>query len=177
MRRLTILFVLSAHTAFLASASPQSEQHIQTMIETVHTEHGGSLATALVEEIDIDRTSRFILGRYARNASPSELDAFETRFKDYLVKFLKGRTYELEKADIEILGSTDRNAHDSIVTTRVSSPYRKPMLMRWRIIDRDGEWRLVDVEVHGIWLAIEHRAQISSLMGRSQSKIDDLYLQ
>lgn len=91
------------------------------------------------------------------------------------MSFIAGRTYEPEKADIEIIGSNDRNAYDLIVTTRVSSPYRETMIMRWRAIDRGGEWRLVDVEVHGIWSAIEQRAQVSARLDRNESGINELY--
>ncbi len=45
--------------------------------------------------------------------------------------------------------------------------------MRWRVLRRDGDWRLVDVEVHGMWLAIEQRAQIAAILDRPRATIDD----
>ena len=49
------------------------------------------------------------------------------------------------------------------------------MIMRWRVLLRDGEWRLVDVEVHGLWLAIEQRAQIVTLLDKRGVSIRDIY--
>jgi phospholipid transport system substrate-binding protein len=49
------------------------------------------------------------------------------------------------------------------------------MTMRWRVLHRDGAWRLIDVEVHGLWLAIEQRAQIMALLDKQDTQIADLY--
>lgn len=175
MRRIAALLLLFVQFPLSAIANPQAEEHVQSVIQSIHAEQDGALATALVEEIDIGRTARFVLGRHRRDATPEQIDAFENRFRSYLVSFLTGRTDELEQAKIEIVGSSERSPGDSIVTTRVSSPFRDPMIMRWRLIERDNAWKLVDVEVHGIWLAIEQRAQIDSLLDREEVGIDDLY--
>ena len=44
------------------------------------------------------------------------------------------------------------------------SPTRERAIMRWRLLRIDGAWHIVDVEMHGVWLAIEQRAQIDSLL-------------
>ncbi len=36
-----------------------------------------------------------------------------------------------------------------------------------------GEWKVVDVEVLGLWLAIEQRAQIAAIMDKPRATIDD----
>jgi phospholipid transport system substrate-binding protein len=46
--------------------------------------------------------------------------------------------------------------------------------MRWRLIKAGGDWHIVDVEMHGVWLAIEQRAQIDSLL-RKRGDISDIY--
>jgi len=175
MRRIAALLLLFVQFPLSAIANPQAEEHVQAVVQSIHAEQDGALAAALVEEIDISRTSRFVLGRHLRDATPAQIEAFESRFRAYLVSFLSGRTDELAQAKIEIVGSSDRNPGDSIVTTRVSSPFREPMIMRWRLIERENAWRLVDVDVHGIWLAIEQRAQSASLLDRKDVGIGDLY--
>ena len=47
------------------------------------------------------------------------------------------------------------------------------MTVRWRVMERDGAWRVVDVEVSGLWLAIEQRAQIAAIMDKPHATIDD----
>ena len=49
------------------------------------------------------------------------------------------------------------------------------MNMRWRLLERDGSWRLVDVEVHGLWLAIEQRAQVVAALSRPGTSVSSIY--
>ena len=41
------------------------------------------------------------------------------------------------------------------------------------MIERNGEWRVGDVEVLGLWLAIEQRAQIAAILDKPRATIDD----
>jgi phospholipid transport system substrate-binding protein len=158
-----------------AFASPEAEAHVGSIIDRLSHVEGSNQADFVIDQVDMSRLSKFVLGKYARSAKPEELTQFEYRLAAFLRDFLKPRSMELANATVEILSSVDRNDTDSIVTTRVSSPTRSPMLMRWRVLFRDGDWKVVDVEVHGLWLAIEQRAQISDIMNRDNAKILDLY--
>ena len=52
-----------------------------------------------------------------------------------------------------------------------------PLKVRWRVIERKGNWSVVDLEVAGIWLAIEQRAQVASILSRPGANIDDVIAQ
>jgi phospholipid transport system substrate-binding protein len=176
--RLPLVFVCAiacSGLALTASANEGAEMNGRELIAHVQQLHGSSLADAIVADIDIPRTSRFVLGRHATALDDEILDAFSTRFRDYLFNVISTRTQEVENAEISILNSVDRNVHDCIVSTRVSTPTRAPKTMRWRMIESDGAWRLVDVEFHGVWLAIEQRAQIDALIDRG-TPVAELYL-
>ena len=101
----------------------------------------------------------------------------QARFTDALSVFLADTFREnadtFREADIVVLGSKDRSETDSIVETRITPKGEDPMKVRWRVIERNGEWRVVDVEVLGLWLAIEQRAQISAILDRPRATIDD----
>ena len=158
-----------------ASASPESEAHVESLIKQLHQMDGGVESDFILDQVDMPRVSKFVLGQYGRGASEEDLSLFTSRLDAFLRNFLGSRSDELANAKIEILSSVDRNPTDSIVTTRVSSPVREPMIMRWRVLLREGEWRLVDVEVHGLWLAMEQRAQVVAVLDGHNKSIRDLY--
>tara|TARA_R110000851_G_scaffold247860_1_gene400340 strand:+ start:301 stop:846 length:546 start_codon:yes stop_codon:yes gene_type:complete len=168
----SIIFTTTLTAA--AAANERAEENVRALVDEVQRLHGPSLAEAIVADIDIGRTSRFVLGRHAIGLEERQLDEFKVRFQHFLLGLITSRAAEVENAEIQILNSVDRGAHDCVVSTRVSTPTREPMTMRWRMIETDGNWRLVDVEVHGVWLAIEQRAQIGSLLDRG-SRISELY--
>ncbi len=166
--------VISVMAALCAWAGPPAEAKIAGMMDVVQAKSGTSVSEAIVKEIDLKTTARFVLGKHARRATPDEIDAFTLNFETYLTGFFEGRTREIETGNVTVIGSVDRSANDCIVTTRVSSDLRDPMIVRWRLLEREGTWRLIDVEVHGVWLAIEQRAQIDSLIDQG-FRIEEIY--
>lgn len=175
MRSSLLILAILVSCAGEAFASPEAEAHVESIIDGLSHVDESNEADFVIDQVDIPRLSKFVLGKYVRTEKPEDLAQFEHRLDAYLRDFLKSRSMELSNAAVEILYSTDRSDTDSIVTTRVSSPTRSPMLMRWRVLFRDGDWKVVDVEVHGLWLAIEQRAQIAEIMSRDNAAILDIY--
>lgn len=127
----------------------------------------------LIETFDIRRIARFTLGKYARRAEAKDLSRFEQAFERFLIDRFEQEEHRFVGANIEIKGSVDRSERDSVVETRVTLPDQDPIDVRWRVIKADSDWRVVDVEVAGLWLAIEQRAQIDAVFGRSGADMDD----
>ena len=127
----------------------------------------------IVSAIDVPAVARFTLGKYVHRVS----DADQARFTDALDVFLKQRLEDEQDnvtgARVSVVGSTDRDADDSIVETEVARDGEEPMTVRWRVINGEQGWRIVDVEVAGLWLAIEQRAQIAAILAEPRATIDD----
>lgn len=128
---------------------------------------------AFTRAIDVTTVARFALGKHARQVSADEQARFTAALSEFLADTFRDNADKFRDAKIEVLGSKDRSATDSIVETRVTQKGVDPMTVRWRVIAREGEWRVVDVEVLGLWLAIEQRAQISAILDRPRATIDD----
>ena len=128
---------------------------------------------AFTRSIDIPALARFALGKHVRTASPDEQARFTAALSEFLAETFRDNAGKFRNARIEVLGSKDRSPTDSIVETRVTQQGEDPMTVRWRVIAREGEWRVVDVEVLGLWLAIEQRAQIGAILDRPRATIDD----
>lgn len=158
-----------------ADACPETEALIKQAAFEIVNKEGEDLALAILDRVDVPVVARFVLGRRARNATPEALASFEERFERYLIYSLTDQADRFERADIDVRGSIDRNERDSIVHTRVKIPGEETVSMRWRLIQRAGEWKIVDLEVFGLWLAIEQRAQITVVLADPRASIEDLY--
>lgn len=128
---------------------------------------------AFTRSIDVPAVARFALGKHARRVSADEQARFTEALSAFLTETFRDNAGKFQDAKITVLGSKDRSPTDSIVETRVVQKGEDPMTVRWRVIAREGEWRVVDVEVLGLWLAIEQRAQISAILDRPRATIDD----
>jgi phospholipid transport system substrate-binding protein len=128
---------------------------------------------AFTRSIDVATVARFALGKHARRVTEDEQARFTAALSHFLSETFRDNSDKFRDADIRVIGSKDLKPTDSIVETRVTQKGQDPMTVRWRVISREGEWRVVDVEVLGLWLAIEQRAQISAILDRPRATIDD----
>ena len=114
---------------------------------------------------DLNAVSNFVIGRYARTFTDTELADYRAAFRAYALA-----VYENELDRLEVTGSYDRTPRDSIVNTRIPREGGQAMDVRWRVLNRDGEYQVVDValniEGNLLWLAIEQRAQFLALLDR-----------
>ena len=161
-----------AMTALPAFAGQEAEAVISgTAAQISDPERGRDVFR---QSIDVPAVARFTLGKHVHRISDDERQRFTEAFDHFLASRFDQHRSDFEGARIEVIGSRDRNAKDSIVETRVSPKGKEPMTVRWRVMERGGEWRVVDVEVLGLWLAIEQRAQIAAIMDRPRATIEDV---
>jgi len=128
---------------------------------------------AFSQSIDVPMVARFTLGKYANRISDDERHRFTTAFDNFLASSFQKHNDDFANSKVEVIGSVDRSATDSIVETLVTPADGDEMTVRWRVVERSGEWKVVDVEVLGLWLAIEQRAQIAAIMDKPRATIDD----
>ena len=118
-----------------------------------------------IEQMDaftnLDRVAGFVIGKYARRFSPEDLARYRTAFREYNLTAYQEQFDEYRGSEIEITGSTDRSATDSIVDTIVRRQNGDSQDVRWRVLNRNGAYQVVDVALNLdgnlIWLAIEQR--------------------
>lgn len=167
MFRTAILSAAAALLAQTAFAGPDAE----AVIASAATElSAGDLSSEeLTELVDVNATARFTLGRHARSLAPEKVDAYADAFETFLETTFENHAHRFTGAEVTVVGSRDRNERDSIVTVQVEMPGQAPETVRWRVLDRGGEWKVVDVQVQGLWLAIEQRAQVAAILDRQRS--------
>lgn len=134
------------------------------------------VADAVLSHIDTRAIANFTLGRYGRTLAPAEKARFVNAFESYLRRQIEANAYQFSGVAVDVVDSQARNERDSIITTKVRRD-GADMKIRWRVIERHGEWSVVDLEVAGIWLAIEQRAQVAAILGRPGASIDDVIAQ
>ena len=171
MLRTLIVSTSFALMAFSAQASPEAEALIAGAATQISNAEASE--NTIKQAVDIDAIANFTLGKYSRRVSDTDKTRFKSAFEKFLVGTFQDQKNKLKNAKVEVRGSVDRNAKDSVVETRVTQEGEDPQTVRWRVIERDGEWRVVDVEVLGLWLAIEQRAQIAAILDKPRATIDD----
>lgn len=138
-----------------------------------------ALFSGYMEEFaNINAVSKFVIGKYANRFSADELARYQQAFRTYALAVYQAELDAYRGNEVVVEGSTDRSASDSIVDTTIQRADGESMDVRWRVLQRNGEYQVVDValDIDGnlIWLAIEQRAQFLALLDRTNGSADAL---
>ena len=121
---------------------------------------------------DVPRITSFVLGKYARSISPDQYRQFATVFREYASNVYESRLDDYHGESLKVTGSVVRRPGDVIVTSAVVGGSQKaPIPVRWRVLQSGAGWRVVDVEVKGVWLAITEQQDFVSTIDNAGGNI------
>jgi len=129
----------------------------------------------VVDNTDIRAIGKFTLGRYRRTVTPAKLEEFLVLFRDFTENFYEARLGEYSGERLDIKGSLVRSAKDIIVVSELRFSFaQEPLSVNWRLRKRNGQYSIRDLQVVGIWLALEQRSQFTSVIANNGGRIDAL---
>lgn len=124
---------------------------------------------------DVPRISAFVLGKYRRSLSPEQQARFGQAFKEYAYNVYESRLGAYAGQKLQVTGSVERKPGDVIVSSRVVGSANGSPNVQWRLIrNGDGRWRVVDINVSGVWLGIVQQHDFVSTLDNNGGNIDAL---
>ena len=127
----------------------------------------------LLPEVDSERMSRLVLGRYWRTASAGQKAAFTEQFKRLLVRTYAGPLSKLGNQTIKVTGTKPGADKDEIeVLSVVSGGDMGSVPVDYRLTAVDGQWKAYDVVIDGISLINNYRGSFAQVI--QQKGLDSL---
>ena len=103
--------------------------------------------------VDVPKVTRFVLGKYARVATPDQYARFSTAFRNYAENVYMKRIDDYHGEKIVVTGSVVRKPGDVLVTTQLAGGRsQQPTNLVWRVLNDGNGWKAVDVQVSGCLL-------------------------
>jgi phospholipid transport system substrate-binding protein len=123
---------------------------------------------------NVDLISRFALGRYWRSATGQQRGEYRRLFEDFIVgsyaRRLNGYSGEtLALGAVRPLGETG-----AMVSSQVRRSEAPLISVGWRLRNKTGAWRIIDIEVEGISLAVTQRSEFSSVIANNGGRVESL---
>ena len=119
----------------------------------------------LTPQLDLDRTSRWVLGKYWRQADTAQKERFIEEFRTLLVRLYASAVADLAGVDIEYLPvQGEPNAKDVVVKTRIPRDGAEPIGVYYRMYNGEHGWKVYDVTIDGVSLVTTYRASFSRLV-------------
>lgn len=130
----------------------------------------------VVDEIaDVPKITSFVLGKYARSATPAQKDRFAKVFREYAQNVYETRLGDYHGETVKVTGSVVRKPGDVVVNTTIGGgKLSQPVQASWRVLGSGSSWKVVDVQVSGIWLAITQQQDFVSTIDNAGGNVDVL---
>ena len=124
--------------------------------------------------VDFKRISRNVMGKYAKDATPKQLEDFSEVFENSLLDTYASTLVEFKDEKIHVLpptgptnSKTKARVNIEIVTSSNTYPGRYSMYL-----DKDNDWKIINIEINGMNLGKIFRNQFYSLMEKNKEDIN-----
>jgi phospholipid transport system substrate-binding protein len=126
------------------------------------------------EDFDVPGIARFVLGRYWRLATESQQQEFIRVFADYIALAYSSRLAEYSGEALHVTGS--RPAPDgALVSSEIVRPNgAPPAKVDWLLTEHDGAYKISDVVVEGVSMAVTQRSEFASVIQRNGGQVQGL---
>ncbi len=167
--------LLGASDAAVASADDAARfvdrfgnQTIQTLqaADLTRAERESRFRSLLAEGFDLAFIGRFVLGKYWRMATPEQQRAYLTLFGEYLLQTYTAHLEGYAGESMTVLGARQATEKDAVVRMAIVRPGGPAIITDWRVRSTANGYRIIDVAVEGISLAITQRSEFAAVVQR-----------
>jgi len=128
----------------------------------------------LREDFDVPEISRFVLGRYWNVATEEQRAEFLKLFEEYIALAYSTRLAEYTGETFKVTGSRP-DADGAVVSSQILRPAgAAPVKVDWRLTGRNGAYKISDVSVDGISMAVTQRSEFASVIQHNGGQVQGL---
>jgi len=139
------------------------------------TEKAAEFKKLLNSSFDMDTIGRFSLGRYWNTATPAQQKEYSSLFRKMVVGVYTQRFSDYKGQKFEVKSARPVSGSDALVTSYiVPVDGGDTIQVDWRVRNKGGSLKIVDVLVAGVSMSVTQRADFSSVIQRGGGKLDAL---
>jgi phospholipid transport system substrate-binding protein len=161
----------------LAQASPDgAAQFVQSLAQSAIStlsRQGMSLEQReavfrdlLRQGFDLDFIGRFVAGRYYRDMTPDQQADYQRLFGDFVLATYASRLGGYAGEQFAVVSSRAAGQQDVLVQSRIERKSGPPIGAEWRVRALGGGYKIIDVMVEGVSMAVTQRAEFDSVLSR-----------
>jgi phospholipid transport system substrate-binding protein len=139
------------------------------------SEREAKFRTIFEEGFDIPAISRFVLGGYWRTASEAQRQDFITLFEAYVIRAYAVRFNDYGGEQLKVTAARAEDGESSMVQSMIARPSGAPPIkVDWRVNKTATGFKITDVIVEGVSMAVTQRQEFASVIQRNGGQIDAL---
>ena len=133
----------------------------------------------MLNAVDTQAIAKAVLAQYWRTASPKERDDFIEAFKDMAIKMTAERFNMYNGQEVQFFSERPAQGKNQVFVDSTVTQDSKPIQVVWRVREKDGEYRIIDIIVEGVSITLNYRNEYTSYLQNHsiQDLIEELKLQ
>ena len=129
----------------------------------------------LNSSLDMDFIGQFVLGRNWKVATAEQKKDFISVYRDLNIATWSKRFNEFKGKNFVFKGTTPSTSKGQLfVTTVVPMDQGEPAKVLWRVREKDGTYKIVDIVIEGVSLAQASRSEYTAFIKNNPGGIDAL---
>lgn len=130
----------------------------------------------LNDAFDMGTIGRFALGRYWKTAKPEQKTEYQKLFNELIVRVYTARFKEYDGQKLEVTGARKDSANDDVIVHTVIIPKKgqQKFVIEWRVRGKANKFKVVDILVEGVSMALTQRSDFASVIQRGGGDIEVL---
>jgi len=173
---LSLTFAAGTTSAQATTTADALVRQISTeVIDTVKGDkaiQGGDLGkilalvdTKVMPHVNFEVITRSAVGPKWREASPEQRTKLQTEFKTLLVRVYAGALTQIRDQVVEITKTQPVASSTQVVVQSEVRGKGEPIKLDYRLDKFSEAWKIIDVNVGGIWLVQSYRSQFAQVLG------------
>ena len=118
----------------------------------------------VMPHLNFEVVTRSAVGPQWRGATPEQRSKLQSEFKTLLVRVYAGALTQVKDHTVEITKTLPVQGSSQIVVQSEVRSKGEPIKLDYRLDKFDNAWKIIDVNVGGIWLVQSYRSQFGQVL-------------
>ncbi len=115
----------------------------------------------VLPHVNFETMTRSAVGPQWRSATPEQRTKLQQEFKTLLVRVYAGALSQIKDQTVEVTRSQPVPSSTQVVVQSEVRGKGEPIKLDYRLDKADAGWKIIDVNVGGIWLVTSYRSQFA----------------
>ena len=120
----------------------------------------------VMPSVNFEVMTRSAVGPKWREATPEQRTKLQAEFKTLLVRVYAGALTQIKDQTVEITKTQPVPQSTQVVVQSEVRGKGEPIKLDYRLDKFEADWKIIDVNVGGIWLVTSYRSQFAQELGK-----------
>jgi phospholipid transport system substrate-binding protein len=165
------ILVSTPASAQISNRDP--EQFVQGIATTGLSSLGGNRQAArgkfrsiLAQHFAVDTIGDRMIRRWRGKVTPAQYQAYKAAFPTFIIGTYADRLYPYANANVKVV-RTQNQGNNAAVLTQITKPGARPMNVIWTLIRTGGGYKVSNLNVGGVNVAMAQQADFDSYIQRN----------